>query len=208
MKKKRNHKALAGGEGKKKPRQKVIIAKKILVRKPTMTPDEMIISKILFIRGKGVMLDRDIAEIYGTTTFRLNEAVKRNRQRFPKDFMFKLTQEEKNNLIEDHERLQTLKFSPATPYAFTEHGAVMLASVLNSPKAIQANIRITRIFNKTRKMLRNYKDLIGRIETLELKTLHNAHDIETAFEQIKQIIISAANADRPRIGFRRKDDND
>src|SRR5260221_13188173 len=97
-------------------------------------------NKILNIRGIKIMIDRDIAELYGVTTKRLNEQVKRNIGRFPEDFMFQLTSFEKEELIEKHEYLESLKFSPALPYAFTEHGTVMLASVLNSEKAIEVNI--------------------------------------------------------------------
>ena len=88
-----------------------------------LVPDEVVISKILLIRGKKVMIDRDLAELYGVTTFRLNEQVKRNKKRFPEDFMFQVTKEEKQQLIERYVNLETLKFSPSLPHVFTEHRA-------------------------------------------------------------------------------------
>ena len=102
-----------------------------------LIPIDMIERKILLIRGEKVMLDADLAALYGVTTKRLNEQVKRNRERFPNDFMFQLTEEEKAEVVANCDHLKRLKFSPALPYAFTEHDAIMLASVLNSPLAVQ-----------------------------------------------------------------------
>src|SRR5271170_7086715 len=106
-----------------------------------LVPDEVVISKILLIRGKKVMIDRDLAELYGVSTKRLNEQVKRNIKRFPEDFMFQLSAKEKEQVVAFCDHLQTLKYSPVLPYVFTEYGAVMLASVLNSERAIEVNIR-------------------------------------------------------------------
>src|ERR1700761_7166479 len=111
-------------------------------------PDEIILSKILIIRNKKVMIDRDLAELYGVSTKRLNEQVKRNMKRFPSDFMFQLTNEEKMEVVAKCDHLKSLKYSPQTPYVFTEHGAVMLASVLNSERAILVNIQVVRVFTK------------------------------------------------------------
>src|ERR1700750_3412170 len=117
------------------------MAKKNTEIKPILikVPDEVIINKIIVLRNKKVMIDRDLAELYGLSTKRLNEQVKRNSRRFPDDFMFQATLEEKEQLIQLFEHLQVLKYSPVLPYAFTEHGAVMLASVLNSDQAISVN---------------------------------------------------------------------
>ncbi len=98
------------------------------------------------------MIDTDLAELYGVTTKRLNEQVKRNVKRFPEDFMFQLSKEEKQRLIESHAHLNKLKYSPSLPFAFTEHGAVMLASVLSSERAIEVNVQIVRIFIRMREM--------------------------------------------------------
>ncbi|HJV48929.1 MAG TPA: ORF6N domain-containing protein, partial [Geothrix sp.] len=97
-------------------------------------------SRILTVRGQRVLLDADLAELFGVTTKRLNEQVKRNADRFPLDFMFRLTAKEKAEVVANCDHLQRLKFSPVIPCAFTEHGAVMAASVLNSPEAIQASV--------------------------------------------------------------------
>ncbi len=109
-------------------------------------PDEVILNKIIVLRDKKVMIDRDLAELYGVTTKRLNEQVKRNSKRFPEDFMFKITEPEKEHIIQKFEHLNVLKHSSSLPNVFTEHGAVMLASVLNSEKAIDVNIQIVRVF--------------------------------------------------------------
>src|SRR5579859_1552742 len=118
-----------------------------------IVPDEIVMSKILLIRGRKVMIDRDLAELYGVTTKQMNQQVKRNLKRFPEDFMFQLTTEEKEEVVTFCDHLDTLKYSPVLPYVFTEHGAVMLASVLNSDRAIEVNIQIVRIFTRMREIL-------------------------------------------------------
>lgn len=105
-----------------------------------LLPEEMIIKSILLIRGKKVMLDVDLAEVYGVKTKRLNEQIKRNIDRFPEDFMFQLTQKEKNKVVAFCDHLGKLKYSKVNPFAFTEYGAIMIASVLNSPEAIHTSI--------------------------------------------------------------------
>ena len=140
-----------------------------------LIPDEVVISKIILIRGKKIMIDKDLAELYNVTTKRLNEQVKRNRKRFPEDFTFQLTQEEKEEVVANCDHLKTLKYSPNLPFAFTEHGAVMLASVLNSERSIEVNIQIVRIFTKMREMLLNYKDVLLKIEQLEKRKIGRAH---------------------------------
>src|SRR6478609_6546451 len=105
----------------------------------SLVPVERIERAILFIRGEKVMLDSDLAEIYGVSTKRLNEQVKRNAKRFPSDFMFQLTETEKTEVVANCDHLAKLKFSPHLPYAFTEHGALMLANVLNSERAAQTS---------------------------------------------------------------------
>jgi hypothetical protein len=104
-------------------------------QKLSVIPDELIMNKILFVRGLKVMIDGDLAELYGVTTKRLNEQVKSNIKRFPEDFMFQLTEIEKQQVVANCDHLKNLKFSPYLPFVFTEHGAVMLASVLNSERA-------------------------------------------------------------------------
>src|ERR1039457_2791190 len=106
-----------------------------------VVPVERIEKAILSIRGEKVMLDSDLADLYGVTTKVLNQAVKRNASRFPTDFMFQLTEAEKNEVVTNCDHLARLKFSPHLPYAFTEHGALMLANVLNSERAAQTSCR-------------------------------------------------------------------
>src|SRR5512137_2989191 len=109
-------------------------------------PIGQIEERILLIRGQRVMLDADLAGLYGTTTKRLNEQVKRNRSRFPEDFMFQLTKKEKAEVVAICDHLAKLKFSPVLPNAFTEHGAIMVASVLNSKRAIEVSVYVVRTF--------------------------------------------------------------
>ena len=168
-------------------------------------PDEIIMNKILIIRGKKVMIDTDLAELYGVTTKRLNEQVKRNIKRFPEDFMFQLTQQEKESLIEHIVHLNKLKFSPNLPFVFTEHGAVMLASVLNSERAIEVNIQIVRIFTQIREMLLTNKDILLKLEQLENNVTRHNKEIQYIFEALKQLLNPTAEP-RKRIGYRTRDE--
>src|SRR5947209_4738781 len=122
---------------------------------------------ILWIRGQRVLLDTDLAALYGVPTKVLNQAVKRNRERFPPDFMFRLTRREKGKVVTDCDHLARLKFSSALPQAFTEHGAIMMASLLNSPKAIEASLQIVRIFVRLREILASHAELARRLDELE-----------------------------------------
>lgn len=167
-------------------------------------PDELIISKILIIRGHKVMIDRDLAELYGVTTKRLNEQVKRNLQRFPGDFMFQLNEEEKNEVVAKCDHLKALKFSSTIPFAFTEHGAVMLASVLNSETAIKVNVQIIRIFSKMREMLLTHKDILLKLEHIEKQVTNHDENIKLIFEYLKELLHNP-NPPRELIGFRRYD---
>lgn len=163
-------------------------------------PDEMVISRILGIRGKRVMVDADLAELYGVPTRRLNEQVRRNVKRFPEDFMFQLTQEEKQSLIENQVHLNKLKYSPNLPFAFTEHGAVMLASVLNSERAIEVNVQIVRIFIRMRETLFIHKDILLKLEKIERKAIHHDADIGLIFKYLKELINPPTEPMR-KIGF-------
>ena len=118
------------------------------------------------------MLDADLAELYGVTTKRLNEQVKRNRNRFPKDFIF--LSKEKAEVVANCDHLKRLKFSPTLPYAFTEHGTVMLASVLNSRRAIEVSIHVVRVFVRIREMLSTHKEVSRKLSELEKKV--EGHD--------------------------------
>ncbi|MEW6026025.1 MAG: ORF6N domain-containing protein, partial [Planctomycetota bacterium] len=157
--------------------------------------------KILEIRGKKVMIDYDIAKLYGVPTKALNQAVKRNIKRFPSDFMFQLTEFEKNEVVTNCDHLVMLKFSPQLPYVFTEQGVAMLSSVLNSEGAIKVNIQIMRAFVQLRGLLLTHKELAKRLEALELKFGEHDNKIKIIFEAIKQLLQPPREEPKPRIGF-------
>ena len=167
-----------------------------------IVPEQIVMSKILHIRGKKVMIDRDLAELYGVSTKRLNEQIKRNIKRFPEDFMFRLTEEEKDEVVAFCDHLQALKYSSQLPYVFTEYGAVMLASVLNSDRAIEVNIQIVRIFTKMREMLMTNQEILLKLEQLERKVDGHDEDIRVIFTYLKKLL-DPIREPRPRIGFRR-----
>lgn len=171
----------------------------------TVIPNELIMNKILFIRGLRVMIDSDLAELYGIGTKRLNEQVKRNNKRFPEDFMFQLTEKEKERVVANCDHLKKLRFSPYLPNVFTEHGAVMLASVLNSDRAIHVNIQIVRIFNKMRDMLMTNKDVLLEIERIKNQVSDHEDRILLVFEYLKQFRQAKQQEmeqkSRPKIGY-------
>lgn len=158
---------------------------------------EKIESKIFLIRGRKVMIDVDLAELYKVKTKVLNQSVKRNIKRFPEDFMFQLNEEEKNEVVTICDHLDKLKFSHVLPYAFTEQGVSMLSSVLNSERAIDVNIQIMRTFTKLREMIENNKDLRKKIEEMESK-----YDKQFAivFDAIKKLVEEPVKPKR-RVGF-------
>ena len=148
---------------------------------------EAVEGKILFIRGHRVMLDADLAEIYRVTTKRLNEQVKRNRSRFPEDFMFRLTAQEVGELNRSQIATGSQKHRDPRfpPYVFTVHGAVMLASVLNSAVAVDASIQVVRAFIRIRTILAAHKELARKLEELERK--YDAR-FKVVFEAIRQLM--------------------
>lgn len=163
---------------------------------------------IITIRGQRVILDTDLAKLYGTKTKRLNEQVKRNRGRFPEDFMFQLTEEEKSEVVANCDHLKNLKYSKNLPYAFTEHGAVMAANVLNSKVAIDTSILVVRAFIRAREIIAEHLDLKRRLDTLELKVARGFGDNEEELQAIRYAIQQLmlppdSNKKRP-LGFRQK----
>lgn len=165
--------------------------------------EENIASKIFFIRGERVMLDSDLSEIYGVTTTRLNQQVKRNINRFPSDFMFELTNEEYSILISQN---ATSRWGGRRkpPKVFTEHGVIMLASVLNSQTAVNASIYVVRAFIKLREFVLMSKELTRRLEEFEQKTgkKFNEQDkkLQVVFNTLKKVIIQESKK-KNRIGF-------
>lgn len=157
-------------------------------------------ARIFLIRGQKVMLDRDLAELYGVATKVLNQAVKRNTGRFPADFIFRLTLEEntelnRSQIVTGSQKHRDPRFAP---FAFTEHGAVMLASVLNSPLAVEASIQFVRAFVRLRSVLAGHKELAHRLAALEKDTKHN---FTVVFKLLSQII-AEEEAPKRSIGFR------
>ncbi|MDO8489442.1 MAG: ORF6N domain-containing protein [Candidatus Omnitrophota bacterium] len=172
---------------------------------PELISIEVITSKIFVIRGKKVILDRDLAQLYEVTTKRLNEQVKRNIRRFPEDFMLKLTKLEKDELVALCDRFSPMKHSTVLPYVFTEQGVAMLSGVLNSNRAIMVNIQIMRAFTQLRRMLLTNKDLRHKIEEMEKK-----YDKQFAivFQAMKQLLEPPPIKPKPPIGFRIYKDNE
>jgi len=170
--------------------------------------DESVISKIFIVRGKKVMLDRDLAEMYGVETKVLNQAIKRNLNRFPPDFMFKMTKEELENwksqiVTSNKEKIGLRKL----PNIFTEQGVAMLSSVLNSDTAIEVNIQIIRIFTRIRELVFTHKEIFLKLEqlensliTLDGRTKQNDDNIQTIFKVLKQLL-NTPQSPRKRIGF-------
>ncbi len=163
---------------------------------------EIIAAKIFEIRGKKVMLDRDLAQLYGVATKTLNQAVKRNIHRFPDDFMFKLTNGERNKVVTICDHLKALRFSYQLPYAFTEQGVAMLSSVLNSERAIKVNIQIMRAFVKLRYVFFSHKAIEWKLRELEKRL--EAHDVEIGdiFEAIR-LLMGLPQAKKVIKGFAR-----
>ena len=162
----------------------------------TLVPIERIASKIYLIRNVKVMIDRDLAELYGVETKRLKEQVRRNIERFPEDFMFELTKEELINL---RSQFATSSWGGArySPIAFSEHGILMLSSVLKSERAVQVNIQIMRTFTDLRQMLSTHEDLKRKIESMEKK--YN-QQFQVVFEAIKQLL-SEEDKPKKKIGY-------
>ncbi len=154
--------------------------------------------RILLLRGLRVMIDADLAEIYEVTTAQLNQQVRRNRDRFPTDFMFLLSPAEKAEVITNCDHLRKLKFSPNLPYVFTEHGAVMLASVLSSERAVETSVEIVRAFIRMREAIGAHRELARKVEALERK--YDGH-FKVVFQALRQIMAPRERSQR-RIGFR------
>jgi hypothetical protein len=159
-------------------------------------PVEVIERRILFIRESKVIIDRDLAELYGVTTKALNQAVKRNLERFPDAFLFRLTKREKYEVVTNCDHLKDLKYSYRLPYAFTEQGVAMLSSVLKSKRAIQVNILIMKTFVRLRELISSRKDILAKVAQLEKK-----YDVQfkIVFDALRKMFSPASKA--KKIGF-------
>ena len=161
-------------------------------------------SRILLIRGEKVIVDADLADFYGVPTRRLNEQVKRNHRRFPKDFVFSLTASEKAEVIAKCDHLSKLRFSKALPYAFTEHGALMAASVLSTNRAVEVSVFVVRAFVQLRQTLAQHGELARKLAQLERKLADHDEQILALVSAIRQLASPAPVPKRRRIGFEGK----
>jgi ORF6N domain len=164
---------------------------------------EAVMQKIYIVRGQKVMIDRDLAVLYGYETKRMNEQVKRNQERFPASFMFQLTAEEEESLRSQFATANTLTKTRTLPYAFTEYGVLMLASVLKSETAIKASVHIIEVFVKLREMVLTHKDILLKLEQLEQQQATQDISIKQLLQYIK-LFMTEKQKPRPQIGFKVK----
>ena len=162
--------------------------------------EQLIVDRVLLIRGIKVMLDKDLAEMYGVEVKRLNEQVKRNHTRFPQDFMFQVSMDEWIHL-KSQNATSSWGGTRKLPYAFTEQGVAMLSSVLNSETAIQVNIQIIRVFTKMKQLLLENKELLLKIDKAEKKLTDHDKDLQNIFTVLKKLIPLPESAKRNPIGF-------
>ena len=173
-----------------------------MAKTKSIVPVGKIEQRILLIRGEKVIIDADLAEFYGVPTKRLNEQVKRNKDRFPGDFTFQISAEEKSEVVANCDHLSQLKFSKALPHAFTEHGAIMVASVLNSTRAIEVSVFIVRAFVKLRRTIAEHKELSRKIAQFERRLADHDDQILSLVQAIKQFLNPELPPKKRRIGFK------
>ena len=166
-----------------------------------MSKEPSLEARILTLRGQKVLLDADLAIIYGVPTKRLNEQVKRNADRFPEDFIFQLTPEEKLEVVANCDHLAQLKFSKSLPYAFTEHGAIMAATVLNSAAAVKMSVFVVRAFIQMREQLAANAAILQRLAEIDKTLLEHDRALCTIWEQIQPLLAPLPEPPKPRIGF-------
>ena len=174
-------------------------------KKAIFLADEALMNRIYYIRKQKVMLDRDLAELYGVQAIRLREQVKRNAARFPENFMFQLSEEEVEMMVSQNAIPSKKHLGGYLPYAFSEHGVLMLANVLKSKTAIAVSLRLIEIFVKMREMLSAHKDVLLKLEQLEKRITAHDEDIQMIFAALKELI-SPPQLPRPPIGFRRRNE--
>ena len=165
-------------------------------------PDAVLVEKIYFIRNQKVMMDRDLAVLYGVETKRLKEAVKRNIRRFPPDFMFQMNEVEfanwRTQIATSNSEKMGLRHAP---FCFTEPGVTMLSCILNSSQSIAVNIRLIRIFTRLRESLLMHKDILLKLEQLENQVTGNSADVKKIFTVLRQLIHKAEKP-RKKIGYK------
>lgn len=166
----------------------------------SLVPVERVESRILLIRGQKVIIDVDLALLYGVPTKALNQAIRRNIARFPADFVFQLTEKEKEEVVTNCDHLKKLKYSHQLPYAFSEHGAIMAANVLNSDRAMEASVFVVRAFIKLREMMATHKELAQKLAELEERLSTHDKAICSLFDAIREMMNPPVPKKRP-IGF-------
>ena len=157
--------------------------------------------RILQIRGVKTIVDADLAKFYGVETKRLNEQVRRNPERFPDDFMFQLTKEEKAELVAKCNHLSNIKYSSYLPYAFTEHGAIMAASVLNTKRAAEVSVFVVRAFIVLRQSVQEYTEIMQRLADLEIQSFGNGQNIKAIIKAIEKLAESKPVPEQRKIGY-------
>ena len=160
-------------------------------------------TRIIEVRGIKVLLDADLAELYAVSTKALNQAIKRNRQKFPPDFMFRLTKGEKQEVVTTCDHLQRLKFSHSLPLAFTEHGALMAANVLNSGRAVAMSVYIIRAFLKLRETLVANQAILKRLAEIDKTLLQHDTALRDIYGKLRPLMQPPPAPPRRRIGFRK-----
>ena len=168
---------------------------------PVVVPTDKIERSIMLIRGQKVILDTDLAELYGVSTKVFNQAIKRNKKRFPSDFIFRLTKEEKREVVTNCDHLRRLKYSTVLPFAFTEHGAIMAATVLNSARATTVSIYVVRAFVKLRALVNTQPEFARKLEELERRLVEHDEKFEAVFTAIRELMAPPVEPPRRRIGF-------
>jgi len=166
-----------------------------------MKPPRPIASLILDLHGRKVMIDADLAEVYGVTTKVLNQAVARNTDRFPADFVFRLTPNEKLEVVTNCDHLARLKFSPVLPRAFTEHGAIMAATVLNSPQAVAMSVYVVRAFIRMREQLTANAAILKRLAEIDKSLLRHDVSLRDIYHKLLPLLQPPPDSPKRRIGF-------
>ena len=169
-----------------------------------MKSDPPLGTLILTIRSQKVLIDADLAAIYGVPTKALNQAVKRNADRFPNDFLFQLTDEEKQEVVTNCDHLARLKFSKTRPYAFTEHGALMAANVLNSPEAVKMSVYVVRAFIKQRELLMAQSDVLKKLTQMDAKLLKQDDALRLIWRELQPLLSPPPSPPKRQIGFHQK----
>ena len=169
-----------------------------------MKSDPPLGTLILTIRSQKVLIDADLAAIYGVPTKALNQAVKRNADRFPNDFLFQLTDEEKQEGVTNCDHLARLKVSKTLPYAFTEHGALMAANVLNSPEAVKMSVYVVRAFIKQRELLMAQSDVLKKLTQMDAKLLKQDDALRLIWRELQPLLSPPPSPPKRQIGFHQK----